>query len=73
MMSNELLNRIEQQAVEIAELKKERVELQSRIEEIPTLVDNALKRTWKQMANASCNCGPNSGCSLARRMLDNSQ
>jgi hypothetical protein len=69
----DLLSRIEKQAVEIAELKKERDFLKARVESIPMLVTNAIQNEWRSMAKAAYNCGPSSGCSLARRRLDSSQ
>ena len=70
MTEQQLLERIEQQAVRIAALEtglKEATELCNRLideaeNKIPQLI-------YQQMAKAAVNCGPRYGCALAARMI----
>jgi len=63
----ELLARVEQQAVEIAKLKEDLrqaivagIRLSEQLKECPNEV-------YRQMARAAVNCGSSYGCSLAKR------
>lgn len=62
----DLLDRLEQQAVRIADLERENASLREQLDGLPLQVERSVLR---RMANGAVNCGPHSGCCLAGRML----
>lgn len=64
MNEKELLTRVEEQAVEIADLKKQVETLQTALE---LAGPNARRNLIREMQRRSVNCGNSSGCWLARQ------
>jgi len=64
-----LVSRIEEQAVELSQVKEELEACQRIIEGIPQRIEEAETNLLQSMARSAWNCGPNCGCSLARSLL----
>ena len=69
MSDNELLARIEQQAVEIGNLKSEIETYQRMVASLQKNLEDAPQVIYQQMAKAAVNCGASYGCGLASRYI----
>ena len=67
MTTDDLLERLEEKAVRIAELESQVAELQSSLH---GLADRIERQVVTSMARASVNCGASSSCAVARWRLE---
>lgn len=64
-----LIGRLEEQAVEIAELKKQVASLTAAVSEFPERAEAMKTELLRSMADGPVNCGAYYGCAYARRLL----